>query len=75
MEKLHKELKGFCKSKGLEEREAAYLLGLFNKHSKALSQPSVSGQLPTPQDIQWQARQLTNTAFNEWWGKKVGNLR
>lgn len=43
MEKLYKELKGFCKSKGLEEREAAYLLGLFSKHIQALSQPSVSG--------------------------------
>ena len=36
---------------------------------------AVSGQLPTPQDIQWKARQLTNTAFNEWWEKQVGNLR
>jgi hypothetical protein len=34
-----------------------------------------SEQLPTPQNIQWKARQLTNTAFNEWWEKQVGNLR
>jgi hypothetical protein len=43
--------------------------------TKVLRLFSVSGQLPTPQDIQWKARQLTNTAFNEWWEKQVGNLR
>ena len=43
--------------------------------NQALQQSHVSGQLPTPQDIQWKARQLTNTAFNEWWNKQVGDLR
>lgn len=42
---------------------------------KISSNVPVSGQLPTPQDIQWKARQLTNVAFNEWWEKQVGNLR
>lgn len=41
MEKLHQELIEFCNRKGLEVREAAYLLGLFTKHYAALSQPAV----------------------------------
>ena len=45
MEKLFKDLKEFCKSKGLEEREAAYLLGLFMKHEPALRQPPVMGSV------------------------------
>lgn len=43
MQTLLKELKEFCRSKGLEEREAAYLIGLFTKHEPALRQTPVSG--------------------------------
>ena len=45
-EKLYKELTIFCKNKGLQEREAAYLLGLFTNYAEALRQPLVSGSLP-----------------------------
>jgi len=44
-EELFKELNTFCKNKGLEEREAAYLLGLFTKHISALRQLPVSDSL------------------------------
>ena len=43
-EKLYKELTVFCKNKGLEERKAAYLLGLFTNYAEALRQPLVSGR-------------------------------
>lgn len=43
-EKLYKELTVFCKNKGLEEREAAYLLGLFTNYAEALRQQLVSSR-------------------------------
>jgi len=49
-EKLYKELTVFCKNKGLEEREAAYLLGLFTNYAEVLRQPLVSGELNCEHD-------------------------
>jgi len=57
MTELLKELTTFCKNKGLEEREAAYLLGLFTKHNEALRQPPVSGSLLSDVDY-WKQRCL-----------------
>jgi hypothetical protein len=73
---LENKIEVCLEDKDLQREHWAFCQALKKYHELALHQPPVmvrSEQLPTPQDIQWKATQLTNTAFNEWWEKQVGN--